>query len=197
MSARAGESAESGGAANRTPVDRYSGAARFGRDSPRLPWVPMRRRRRTESWDSGVIVPCHVAREAISAFADGEESPVSEAMISAHLIGCDGCRAFREGVVSLRREMRVHGVVPEQRRQAEALVSRGLVGPEPAWRVSRAPRWVAFRQVSWLRASQWAAGALPLGVAVPALVLGVFHVHIVPSHISTPCTVSLVHHARR
>jgi anti-sigma factor RsiW len=168
---------------------------RFGENDGRLRCVLMRRERRTDSWRSGAIVPCRLAREAISALADGEEPPVPEAITSAHLEGCDGCRQFQERVESLRRQMRVHVFVPVQGETA-VLTMLGCAEPAPATRSARA-RWCGpLRQVSWLRASQWAAGVVPLGVAVPALALGMFHIHIVPSHVPTPCTLSLGHHAR-
>jgi predicted anti-sigma-YlaC factor YlaD len=160
----------------------------------------MRRRRRTRSRGSSTIIRCDVAREAISALADDEEPPVAEAITAAHLSECEGCREFQASVVSLTRQMRLRVHAPTASRATEVLAALGCTDPASASASDEYEvlRWADRRRLSWVRATQWAAGVLPLGFAVPALALGVFvHIHIVPSHVLTPCTMSLIHQARR
>jgi predicted anti-sigma-YlaC factor YlaD len=147
---------------------------------------------------SSSIIPCTLAREAISALADGEDPPVAEDIAVAHIAKCGECATFRANVVSLTRQMRVRVHTPAPSREAKILAMLGCNDAAPPIYESRWRRWGDRRRLSWVRAAQWAAGLVPLGVAVPALAIGVFaHVHIVPSHVLTPCTVALVHHAGR
>ena len=143
----------------------------------------------------GAAISCALAREAISAFIDGEDSPVAETVTTIHIARCRECREFRDDAILLTRRMRARalGIVPprppELLRHLEQLDRRD---PVP---VERRP-WAGLSRFSWSRATQWAVGAVPLGLALPALLLGAFtHVHIVPSHVLSPCTMWL-HHAR-
>jgi RNA polymerase sigma-70 factor (ECF subfamily) len=145
---------------------------------------------------ASALLRCQLAREAISALVDGEDPPVSEMIISAHLAQCPRCRQFRTGVVSLRRQVCVRVFAPTASSPGEILELLGYSDAAPVDSRGRARRWAQTHRFSWVRATQWAAGVVPLGVALPALALGAFaHIHIVPSHVPSPCTMSL-HHAR-
>lgn len=55
---------------------------------------------------------CADAIEAISAHADGEKTPVADAQLARHLLGCASCRAF-ESETALRRRSSILGPSPE------------------------------------------------------------------------------------
>jgi predicted anti-sigma-YlaC factor YlaD len=137
------------------------------------------------------FMPCQVWREAISALIDGEHSPVPDAATEIHLARCRECRGFRDDAVLLTRQMRAQALVVVAPRPPALLSRLGCRGhPSAAGRP-----WASLSRFPWSRATQWAIGAVPLGFAVPALLLGAFaHVHIVPSHVLSPCTMGL-HHA--
>lgn len=142
------------------------------------------------------LISCQLAREAISALVDRETPPISEEIVTGHLAQCQACQAFRRSVVSLTREIRVRAFDPVPNDAGEILELLGYSGQALTPRCGRAHSRAERRRFSWARASQWAAGIVPLGLAVPALALGVFaHIHIVPSHVLTPCTIGL-HHVR-
>src|SRR5689334_951103 len=50
---------------------------------------------------------CDEVREAISAAADGEASPLERSMIDTHLARCAGCAAFAGAVEQLDRRLRI------------------------------------------------------------------------------------------
>jgi anti-sigma factor RsiW len=156
-----------------------------------------RRRSRRRTQRASPLISCQLAREAISALVDSEDPPVSEAIASAHISQCHRCQEFRTSVVTLTREMRVRAfeVAPHDAGEIlERLDHRDKVAKP---RHGGVRLWAERRRFSWARATQWAAGVVPLGVAVPALALGVFaHIHVVPSHVLTPCTIGL-HHVPR
>lgn len=144
------------------------------------------------------VITCHAAREAISARVDGEDAPNTEITVSAHLVICEPCRGFETAVVELRREMNLSVVGRTRDLSAEILSLLGSPDPAPLPPVTRVREWQFQGRTLFPRAAQWAVGVVPLGVAVPVLALGLFgHVHIVPSHVVTPCTVALTHHLRR
>lgn len=141
---------------------------------------------------------CEDVRESISARFDGERPPVMEDVTAAHIAGCPVCQAFQESLAPLTRQIRLRASrsAPEGLARLLTLPGSGdrgaLTGP-----VRRRLRSLSVS--SWLRAAQWAGAVVPAGIAIPALVLGVFgHLHIVPSHVLTPCTVSLtmIHHKK-
>jgi predicted anti-sigma-YlaC factor YlaD len=147
---------------------------------------------RNEPPQSGAVIPCRLSREAISALIDGEDSPLPETVTTIHLARCRDCRDFRDDAVLLTRQIRARAlaVVPQS---PPELISR-FERRDQAPRVRRL--WAGLSRFSWSRATQWAVGAVPLGFALPALLLGAFaHTHIVPSHALSPCTMGL-HHAR-
>jgi predicted anti-sigma-YlaC factor YlaD len=55
---------------------------------------------------------CADAIEAISAHADGEQSPVADTRLARHLIGCASCREF-ESETALGRRSSILGPAPE------------------------------------------------------------------------------------
>lgn len=141
------------------------------------------------------MLACEVTREAISARLDGEEPPVPDEVTSRHLATCRPCRDFESRAAAMRHQMRL-SVLPELRDLTQEVLAL-LDCEDPVTTAQLAPSALLGRRPrpSWLRVTQWAAGLMPLGVAVPALALGIFsHPHIVPSHVLTPCTMSLVHH---
>ncbi len=146
----------------------------------------------------GFIVDCALAREAISALADGEEPPIAEAVADSHLARCEACRRFQSRIRSLTRETSVAVLPPIADRTSEivALLTT-LDHAQTACAAKGRPRGDR-RSGSWGRATQWVASVVPLGVAVPSLALGLFsHTHVVASHVLTPCTMLLVHHVAR
>ena len=120
-------------------------------------------RRKTDARRANPLVSCHLAREAISALVDGEEPPISDAITSSHVAQCDGCQEFRARVASLTREMRVRAFDPEPDGSQAVLELLGYRdrGVVPRHRRTRTLQ----SRVSLARASQWAAGVVPLGVA--------------------------------
>ncbi len=50
---------------------------------------------------------CDEIREAISAAADGEASPLERSMVDAHIARCAGCAAFAGAVEQLDRRLRI------------------------------------------------------------------------------------------
>jgi predicted anti-sigma-YlaC factor YlaD len=50
---------------------------------------------------------CRRAHEWISLRADGELSQFEEALLDAHLMDCEACRAFSAGVMTTTREIRL------------------------------------------------------------------------------------------
>jgi len=158
-----------------------------------------RRRRRPESGRNAVVTPCPLAREAISALADGERPPVAEAIVAAHITDCQACREFGAGVMTLKRRLRLEALaIPTGGGANEVLALLGNPGQSSrSGGESQLPRPGPSRgRRSWARATRWAVGLAPLGFALPALALGVFaHVHVVPSHVLSPCTLGL-HHVR-
>jgi predicted anti-sigma-YlaC factor YlaD len=50
------------------------------------------KRQGNESPQCEVVITCGVSREAVSALMDGEDSPVSEAIVTAHLVRCQECQ---------------------------------------------------------------------------------------------------------
>jgi len=157
------------------------------------PWTLHRRRRQRLP----TIISCREVREAISALVDGEESSLPEPLTSAHLAECRECRTFQADIRSLTREIRVRALRPIPSHTAEMLASLGLPSLQNAVEeTGQRPR-SRRRQYSWLRATQWVAGLAPLCLALPALAFGAFdHIHLVGSHVLTPCTFALPHDLR-
>jgi predicted anti-sigma-YlaC factor YlaD len=144
----------------------------------------------------GVVITCGVAREAVSALIDGEAPPVSEAIAANHLARCRECREFRADAVSLTRQMRLQTFAGVPNSAPEALARLGCRDQTEAAPRPRGRARVRVSRVLWSRATQWAVGVVPLGIAIPALALGAFaHIHIIPTHTLSPCTMWL-HHAR-
>ncbi|MGO9196955.1 MAG: zf-HC2 domain-containing protein [Acidimicrobiales bacterium] len=151
------------------------------------------------------VIRCDAAREALSALTDGETSPIPEGPLRAHVELCVSCRAFASELDELSPRLRIGSVTPAPDAAPGVLAAIRASEP-PQWRralgrVARSDPPPAGRLPQWLSVARWGGPATAIGVAVPALVLGVFtHVHVVPSHVVTPCTHALVAarlHARR
>ena len=155
----------------------------------------LRRRQAHEAATSlDAVLPCNLVREAISALFDGEGAPVPEGIVDSHVALCAGCRVFRSGLETLSRQLRVRAFDPTPGYDAAILLSFGGTANTPSMDRDCGRRRRDPARRSLLRATQWAAGIVPLGIAVPALALGAFaHLHIAPSHFPTPCTVPLIH----
>lgn len=138
---------------------------------------------------------CRLAREAISAIADGEVPPISQAATEAHLAGCQGCTDFQAKVSLLNRRLSVCLLPPIPDRTGEIIALLETDRTHLAQTNKRRSRRDELCR-SLRRSSRWAATVVPIGLAVPALVLGTFsHPHIVASHVVAPCTMFLAHHA--
>lgn len=59
-----------------------------------------------------VAPECEAAREAMSALIDGEQSPLSGAWLTAHLVDCGRCRDWYAAAAEIRRRSRL-ALVPE------------------------------------------------------------------------------------
>jgi predicted anti-sigma-YlaC factor YlaD len=66
-----------------------------------------------------------MAREAASADLDGEQSPVDQAQVAAHLAECGSCRAWLEAAQQVTRRLRLSPAEPVPDR-AEALLAAVL-----------------------------------------------------------------------
>lgn len=137
------------------------------------------------------LVACEDVREALSARLDGEEVPLSDAAVDAHLAGCRGCEAFRVGAARLawRPDLRASKAPPEGLSARLADLGRGLAadGPRPP-PVTREPRRV------FCRARRWAATVVPTIIVAAFIPLGVSaHTHVIPTRDRTPCTSGLHH----
>jgi predicted anti-sigma-YlaC factor YlaD len=141
---------------------------------------------------------CEDVRESLSARFDGEHPPVMEDVAAAHVAGCPVCQAFQESLAPLRRQIRLRASRSAPEGFAQLLTLPGSGDRKaPTGPLRRRLRSLSIS--SWLRAAQWAGAVVPAGIAIPALVLGVFgHLHIVPSHVLTPCTASftMIHHRK-
>lgn len=146
-----------------------------------------------------MITRCELVRESLSARFDGEEMPIAVAAVEAHLGICGACREFQALLAALDRRMRMRLRLAEpvsDHLGEEVLTS--LRNRDTRLFAKVMTRRVARRRSRTLRVTQWAAAVIPLAIAAPALTLGAFtHPHVVPSHVGTPCTISLVHQMAR
>ena len=95
---------------------------------------------------------CDEIREAISAAADGEATPLERSMIDAHIARCAGCATFAGAVDTLDRRLRIRPAEPVPDLSAPILRA-AAPKPAPAW-----PRYVLL----WVALTE-------LVLAVPAL----------------------------
>lgn len=142
-----------------------------------------------------MIIGCDLVREALSSQLDGEDMPIAIAAIDDHLAGCAPCRDFEANLATLNRRLRLRVFEPVPDLTEEVFASFSEPQPRHLARQGVEKRRVGDRRRShWLRATEWVAAVVPLAVAAPALALGTFtHPHIVPSHVRTPCTITLAH----
>jgi predicted anti-sigma-YlaC factor YlaD len=86
---------------------------------------------------------CEPWREAISAQCDGEPLGVDEALLTAHLGGCDPCRDFRARADRMHRSMRLRPADPVPDRTAAILAAAAADrGRFPRLDPTTALRWV-------------------------------------------------------
>ena len=62
--------------------------------------------------DDYQYMQCDEIREAISAAADGEATPLERSMVDAHIARCAGCAAFAGAVEQLDRRLRIRPAEP-------------------------------------------------------------------------------------
>jgi predicted anti-sigma-YlaC factor YlaD len=101
-------------------------------------------------------VDCGSAREAISALLDEERLGVEREALEAHLVGCSGCRRWREEAHRLTRRVRLAPVqaVPPPGEQFLATVgasSRPWRWSQPLGLTRLALVAVALAQIAWVR----------------------------------------------
>jgi predicted anti-sigma-YlaC factor YlaD len=108
---------------------------------------------------------CEIAREALSAWLDGEQSVPGRAEVNAHVAGCGGCRSWQEGAHRLARQVWLKPARPmsdDTARILEAVIDDRAVrqrvhGP---WRLRL------------VRAGLAAAAMAQFVIIIPALVFG-------------------------
>ncbi|HWD25081.1 MAG TPA: zf-HC2 domain-containing protein [Acidimicrobiales bacterium] len=138
-----------------------------------------------------MITSCELVREALSAGIDDEEMPVAAAAVESHLRHCADCRDFGANAASVARRLRLRLIEPVPELADQILKS--LAGEPPTPLITTAGGEHFMRRKHGFRLTQWAAAIIVLSVSAPALAFGAFtHPHVVPSHVRTPCTVSLV-----
>ncbi len=88
---------------------------------------------------------CDEIREAISAAADGEATPLERSMIDAHIARCTGCAAFAGAVGQLDRHVRIRpaDAVPDLSRPILAAATRTRARDWPRY----ALLWVALTEL--------------------------------------------------
>lgn len=147
------------------------------------------------------VTTCELARESLSAEADGESATLTADARQRHVDGCASCRAFADDVNALNRTLRVRAADAPGEGASAVLALLGVPASPPGEPCDRAPRTArrAGRRVRHAVAAGalWAVALIPLGVAVPALAAGAFaHVHIVGTHAPSPCTLRPAHPSR-
>jgi predicted anti-sigma-YlaC factor YlaD len=110
---------------------------------------------------------CRVAREALSASLDGEEPAVPVAAADGHLAGCARCRAWRDDLADLHREVRVRPAEPVPD-LSTAIVAAHL----PPARRRGAGRNPLAQPISPARWGLFVMALTQLVLAVPPLLLG-------------------------
>ena len=114
---------------------------------------------------------CEIAREALSAWLDGEQSVPGRAEVNAHVAGCGDCRCWQEGAHRLTRQVWLKPARPMSDDTARIL--EAVIDDRAVRRGVRRPRLV--------RAGLAAVAMAQFVVIIPALVLG--HAGIgVPAH---------------
>lgn len=115
--------------------------------------------------DDYQYMQCDEVREAISAAADGEASPLERSMIDTHLARCAGCAAFAGAVEQLDRRFRI--------RPAEAV-------PDLSAPILRASTPKAARE--WPRYVLLCVALVQLALAIPALVGAEHNISVHAAH---------------
>jgi predicted anti-sigma-YlaC factor YlaD len=134
-----------------------------------------------------VLVPCDLARQAVSARLDDEGLTMAGSAVDDHLASCSSCRGYLVAATALRRRFSLREPRRPPSLVVEALV---LAGPAPGSRPSLLRRRrigragvARLRFVSTLVAVVAAAVAIPIGASA--------HARILPTGARTPCTAGL------
>jgi predicted anti-sigma-YlaC factor YlaD len=81
---------------------------------------------------------CDTWREAISAIADGEVSPVDVRLLDAHVSRCPSCSEFREVVEATRQAVRLRTAVPTSDLTGRIVKANALAERRARWNLARA-----------------------------------------------------------
>jgi anti-sigma factor RsiW len=149
------------------------------------------RHRRSGPHD-GIESPCDRARQAMSARLDGERTDIPGGEVEAHLADCPDCRLFAAGSIGLTGTggLAASRQAPDALQEHLALELARTVGSAPRSRARR-PRTVRA-DPTWRRRLPWVGALTPAALAAVFVPLGALSSpHEIPSHVSTPCTVSL------
>jgi predicted anti-sigma-YlaC factor YlaD len=105
---------------------------------------------------------CDRCQDALSSAMDGEDPGLDEAAVREHVASCPACAAFETGAATLHRAARVTAADSVPDLSGPILRS---IGAEPS-------SVAVDDRTRFLRISLAVIGAIQLGMAVPALVLG-------------------------
>jgi predicted anti-sigma-YlaC factor YlaD len=114
-------------------------------------------------------VDCTAAREALSAWLDGEPAMHSSAAVNGHVTGCDECRSWQEAAHRLTRSTRLtpaRAMTDDTARILEAVMADRKVRRPPLRNTLKNSRRLFFRGGLAMAAMG------QLAITVPALVLG-------------------------
>lgn len=106
---------------------------------------------------------CDAAREAMSAYLDGEESPLSGAWLTAHVVECAGCRNWYAAAAQIRRRSRLALVA-----QVPDLVNQILATTAASTKAASTAS-AATRRLSVARVALAGAALTQLWFALPVL----------------------------
>jgi hypothetical protein len=149
-------------------------------------WSTMRRFTRTGE------IPCERMREAISAEIDGEASGIRAKDVRFHLAHCEECLRFQIGTRALGRQVNLQISRPVPADLKERLAVEMVQSAATAPHVSRRRPWNIWRASEWRRGVRWVGALAPAAFVAVVLPMGTLSTpREIPTHASTPCTISL------
>jgi anti-sigma factor RsiW len=149
-------------------------------------WFTMRRFTNTGG------IPCERMREAISAEIDGEASDIRAKDVRFHLAHCEECLRFQTGTRALGRQVNLQSSRPVPADVQERLAIEMVRTVATAPRVSPRRSWNIRRASEWRRGARWVGALAPAAFVAVVLPLGALSTpREIPTHASTPCTISL------